>query len=132
MKIAADTNVLARVILEDDARQTEIARAMLAESELVVLPIAVLCELVWVLGRGYRISAADIMRAITQLCDTENVSVDRPLVAAGLAMLQAGGDFADGVIAHEGRMLGAEIFVSFDSNAVKLLTAQGVKALVPD
>ena len=132
MKIAADTNVLARVILEDDARQTEIARAMLAESELVVLPIAVLCELVWVLGRGYRISAADIMRAITQLCDTENVSVDRPLVAAGLAMLQAGGDFADGVIAHEGRMLGAEVFVSFDSNAVKLLTAQGVKALVPD
>lgn len=132
MKIAADTNVLARVILEDDARQTEIARAMLAESELVILPIAVLCELVWVLGRGYRISAADIMRAITQLCDTENVSVDRPLVAAGLAMLQAGGDFADGVIAHEGRMLGAEVFVSFDGKAVKLLTAQGVKALVPD
>ena len=72
------------------------------------------------------------MRAITQLCDAENVSVDRPLVAAGVVMMQAGGDFADGVIAHEGRMLGAEVFVSFDSNAVKLLTAQGVKALVPD
>jgi hypothetical protein len=30
------------------------------------------------------------------------VSMDRPAVEAGLAVLEAGGDFADGVIAHEG------------------------------
>ncbi len=40
-------------------------------------------------------------------------------------MLEAGGDFADGVIAFEGRRLGGEIFASFDRTAVGLVTAQG-------
>ncbi|MFA8593984.1 VapC toxin family PIN domain ribonuclease, partial [Xanthomonas campestris pv. campestris] len=39
--------------------------------------------------------------------------------------LDAGGDFADGVIAYEGNWLGGETFVSFDKKAVVLLTAQG-------
>jgi len=39
-------------------------------------------------------------------------------------MLDAGGDFADGVIAHEGAWLGGT-FVSFDRQAVTLLQAQG-------
>ncbi len=40
-------------------------------------------------------------------------------------MLNADGDFADGVIAFEGQWLGGEIFVSFDKKAVALLTASG-------
>ena len=43
-------------------------------------------------------------------------------------MLDAGGDFADGVIAYEGQWLGAETFVSFDRKAVEMLKAQGVAA----
>ena len=43
-------------------------------------------------------------------------------------MLDAGGDFADGVIAYEGRWLGAEMFVSFDKKAVEMLMGQGVSA----
>jgi predicted nucleic-acid-binding protein len=50
--------------------------------------------------------------------------VNRPAVAAGLVMLDAGGDFADGIIAYEGSWLGGEIFVSFDKNAVKLIEAR--------
>jgi hypothetical protein len=43
-----------------------------------------------------------------------------------LAVLEAGGDFADGVIAHQGQWLGGDTFVSFDRQAVTLLRAQGV------
>ena len=43
-------------------------------------------------------------------------------------MLDAGGDFADGVIAYEGNWLGGETFVSFDRQAVALLAAQGKSA----
>ena len=43
-------------------------------------------------------------------------------------MLEAGGDFADGVIAFEGQWLGGETFVSFDKQAVALLQAQGQSA----
>ncbi len=42
-------------------------------------------------------------------------------------LLDAGGDFADGVIAHDGQMLGGDVFVSFDRKAVKRLTDQGVE-----
>ncbi len=43
---------------------------------------------------------------------------------AGLLMLDAGGDFADGVIAWEGKRLGGETFASFDKKAVTRLKAQ--------
>jgi predicted nucleic-acid-binding protein len=56
---------------------------------------------------------------------SENVEMNRPAVEAGLEVLSAGGDFADGVIAFEGNWLGGETFVSFDKKAVALLSAQG-------
>jgi predicted nucleic-acid-binding protein len=54
-----------------------------------------------------------------------NVVVNRPAAEAGLALLDAGGDFADGVIAYEGNWLGADSFISFDKKAVRLIEAQG-------
>jgi predicted nucleic-acid-binding protein len=59
-----------------------------------------------------------------------NVAVNRRAAEAGLALLDAGGDFADGVIAYEGNWLGADTFVSFDKRAVKLMQAQGAVAQV--
>lgn len=67
-------------------------------------------------------------RTIRRLMNASNVVANRPAVDAGLALLDEGGDFADGVIAYEGRWLGAETFVSFDKEAVKLLTARGEPA----
>ncbi len=67
-------------------------------------------------------------KAIRTVLAAGNVETNRPAVDAGLAMLDAGGDFADGVIAYEGRWLGGETFVSFDAKAVEMLKAQGVAA----
>ena len=44
-------------------------------------------------------------------------------------MLDDGGDFADGVIAHEGRALGADCLVSFDKQAANLLPPRGEQFL---
>lgn len=128
MRITADTNVLVRAITGDDPRQSRLAQEALAGAELVALPIPVLCELVWVLSRGYDIAAADIAAALRRLIDSATAAANRPAVEAGLAALTAGGDFADGAIAFEGRALGAERFVSFDRKAVRLLATQGVAA----
>jgi predicted nucleic-acid-binding protein len=73
----------------------------------------------------YSIQRADAAAAIRALLVAANVEVNRPAVEAGLLVLEAGGDFADGVIAYEGNWLGGETFVSFDKKAVTLLTAQG-------
>jgi predicted nucleic-acid-binding protein len=87
-----------------------------------------LCEFVWVLLRVYNFQASDAAAAIRALLASANVKVNRPAVEAGLALLDAGGDFADGVIAYEGYWLGGETFVSFDKKAVTLLAAQGLQA----
>jgi predicted nucleic-acid-binding protein len=128
VKITADTNVLVRAITGDDERQSRIAQAQLANAGMVALAIPVLCELVWVLSQGYKISSAEIAETIHRLLAGANVVVNRPAAAAGLALLDAGGDFADGVIAYEGNWLGAETFVSFDKKAVKLMDEQGKPA----
>jgi predicted nucleic-acid-binding protein len=120
-----DTNVLVRALIEDDPAQAEIAKRFLQEAEIVVVPVPALCELVWVLSRRYKISAVDIGEMIEALIDSSNVSADQQTIEAGLAMLADGGDFADGVMAYDGRNRGADTFVSFDRKAVKLLKGQG-------
>lgn len=125
MKITADTNLLIRAITEDDERQSKVAQEQLAKADVVALAIPALCELAWVLTQSYRVPSADVAATIRRLIDGANVAVNRPAVEAGLAVLEAGGDFADGVIAYEGRWLGADTFVSFDRKAVQLIERHG-------
>lgn len=125
MKITADTNVLARAILRDDPAQADTARKLLREATLIAVSVPSLCELVWILRQGAKLPKEDVAAAIRALMDAGNVVLNRPAVEAGLALLQAGGDFADGIMAHEGKWLGGETFVSFDKQAVALLSKQG-------
>ena len=127
MKITADTNVLVRALIEDHAEQSKAAQIALGKADIVALAIPTLCELVWVL-RSYRIQSSDIASTLRGLLNGANTAVNRPAADAGLAALEAGGDFADGVIAYEGNWLGADTFVSFDKKAVRLLEAQGKSA----
>jgi predicted nucleic-acid-binding protein len=128
MRITADTNVLVRAVTEDHAQQSSAAQTALRKAALVAIPISALCELVWVLSQGYKIPPHDIAEAVRYLMNSANVAMNRPAVEAGLALLDAGGDFADGVIAYEGNWLGADTFVSFDKRAVKAGGARGGSA----
>lgn len=128
MILTADTNVLVRAVVGDDPQQSASASAALRNADAIAVPLPVLCELVWVLRRAYRFADAEISEAIRTLIDADSVRVDRAAAEAGLALLEAGGDFADGVIAHQGQWLGGESFVSFDRQAVALLQAQGIAA----
>jgi predicted nucleic-acid-binding protein len=130
MKITADTNLLVRALTEDHEHQSKAAQAILKRADLVAISISALCELVWVLSQGYKVSPDNIAEALRRVINGANVIVNRPAAEAGLALLDAGGDFADGVIAYEGSWLGADTFVSFDKKAVRLMEAQGRSAQV--
>lgn len=130
MKITADTNVLARALLRDDPVQADTARKLLKEATLIAVSLPSLCELVWILRQGAKLSKEDVAASIRALLDAGNVVLNRPAVEAGLALLDAGGDFADGIMAHEGKWLGGETFVSFDKRAVSLLSKQGEATLL--
>lgn len=128
MKVTVDTNVLIRAVIRDDAKQAKKAIKILEEATFVVITLSSLCEFVWVLLRSYDIEALDISKALKALISATNVEVNRPAVEAGISQLEAGGDFADAVIAYEGKWLGGETFVSFDKKAISLLKKQNQSA----
>lgn len=130
MKITVDTNVLVRAVVRDDQKQARAAAKLLKEAELIAVSLPCLCEFVWVLRRVYNFGQQDISAALKALLSASNVAVDRPAADAGLAVLNEGGDFADGLIAYEGTWLGGETFVSFDKKAVSLIIKQGQQAKV--
>ena len=128
MNAAVDTNILVRAIVRDDAAQAVLAAKLLRSANTIAVAVPCLCEFVWVLRTIYGFQPPAVAAAIRSLLDAQNVEVNRPAAEAGLAMLDGGGDFADGAIAYEGRWLGADTFVSFDKRAVEMLSAQGQAA----
>lgn len=125
MRITADTNVLVRAAVLDDLSQAAVAADLLRGADVIAVTLAALCEFAWVLGRGYKWAAPDVFGFIETLLGSLRMRVDRAAAEAGLAILKAGGDFADGVIAFDGRRLGGTVFASFDRKAVELVAAQG-------
>jgi predicted nucleic-acid-binding protein len=128
VKVTLDTNVLVRLATQDDPAQAALALRVLQKASLIAAPTPALCEMVWVLLRGYRYTPGQVAHALRTLLQVRQVVCHTPTVLAGLAQLDRGGDFADGVIAAEGELLGGTEFVSFDQQAIQLLKAQKRKA----
>ena len=128
VRVTVDTNVLVRAVILDDPVQSPIAVRCLREAEAVAVPTTVLCEYVWVLRAAYKRPRSDIAASIRTLLEAGNVHLDRQAVEQGLTMFDAGGDFADGAIAVEGRRLGGDELVTFDHQAAALLPQAGLAA----
>ena len=130
MKVAVDTNVLVRVVMRDDPVQASVAARILSDAELIAIALPILCEFVWVPRKVYGFQSVGATAAIRVLLAAANVEVNRPAAEAGPSLLDAGGDFADGVIAYERNWLGGGTFVSFDKKAVALFTEQGKSTML--
>jgi predicted nucleic-acid-binding protein len=130
LRITVDTNILVRGATLDDPQQARLAAELLRNAELIAVTLPALCEFAWVLRQGYRWTPGEVLMMIRTLLDSPTVRVDRPAVEAGLDQLEAGGDFADGVIAFEGRRLGGTVFASFDRRATGLIAANGGEILL--
>ncbi|KPF65968.1 hypothetical protein IP69_15955 [Bosea sp. AAP35] len=95
--IALDTNIVVRLITEDDPRQVARARALiLARGGLV--QTTVVMETEWVLRSVYGFSRAQIVAAFSLLGATDQLSVEAPeRFAMSLEAYRGGMDFADAV-----------------------------------
>jgi len=124
--IALDTNILARLLLRDDARQHGRARELLAREREYTAPITVMQELVWVLEVN-DCSREDIARALTLLLGLPNFKPQQPEVLhQALAWYGQGLDFADAL--HLALSRDGEELATFDKGFAK----QSVKlAVVP-
>jgi len=132
MRITPDTNVLLRAILNDDAAQSERARELLADAEEVVLTFVALAELDWVLRKQAKWSREIVVEVVQRLLLNPNVRYHRWTVDEGLAALEAGADFADGIIAYDGAWQHGETFATFDQKAAAVMQTRGGDVLLLD
>jgi predicted nucleic-acid-binding protein len=108
---AVDTNILVRIIAEDDSRQTRIARDIVETG--VHVPLTVLLELGWTLGSRYGFGRAQLGAALSGLLDMESIHVDdEPAIRAALDLHARGADLADCL--HLVAARGSAAFVTFD------------------
>jgi predicted nucleic-acid-binding protein len=128
MKMIVDSSVLIRAAVRDHARQARVAATFLRDAEVIAVSLTCVCEFVAVLRSVYKFRREDITAALRALLDAGNVEVNRPAVEAGMAVLNAGGEFTDGVMAYEGQWLGGETFVSFDKQTFPVAVVLGNKA----
>jgi predicted nucleic-acid-binding protein len=123
--IGLDTNVLVRYIVQDDTRQA-VAAVRLIEGECtldnpgLINPI-VLCEVVWVLSRGYGYDRLTVARVIRRLLSVQELRVTGAELAwRALRRFEQGkADFADYLIGSSNREEKATITYTFDQLAAE-------------
>lgn len=121
---AVDTNVLVRLLVNDDPGQAEAAqRAMSAE--LAFVPKTVVIELEWVLRSAYGQARSEIASAIEGLLAAAGIVVeDSAAVERAVAWFKRGIDFADALhLASSGHV---DAFVTFDAVLRRRAAAIGV------
>lgn len=124
---AVDTNVLVRLLTEDDPRQAAAARALFAR-ESIWIAKTVLIETGWVLRTLYAFDDSAIREAFTKLLGIENIQAeDAPSVAAALALTAHGVEFAD-ALRLISRPPGAQ-FATFDRSFVRRAGRAGVSGI---
>lgn len=122
--IAVDTNVLVRVLTNDDRAQAKRAMKRM-RSDAVWVSRTVLLETAWVLRHAYALDAAAIVKAFSTLLGVASIEVeDRVAVLRALSWYAGGMDFADAL--HLAVSDSASAFVSFDRELAK--TAKRVGA----
>ena len=121
--IGLDTNVLVRYIVRDDPQQTAAATRLIESrcksDDPGLVALLVLCELVWVLGRGYGYERVAIVGVLRRILSAGDLQVERSELAWQALNLydQEKADFADYVIGFCNREMKGEVTYTFDRRA---------------
>jgi len=115
--LAVDTNVVVRLLVNDDARQGAVARRLF-ESDEIWIGVTVLLEAAWVLESVYELSTDETVTALRGLLGLPNVRVeDSGAVAAALDAACRELELADAL--HLLRAPEDAEFVTFDRRLAK-------------
>ena len=124
--IAVDTNVLVRYITNDDKEQALLSTTLLdsyiGKEKSIFINNIVLCELVWVLVRGYKYQKEDIIKTLKLLLSSIEFEFENHELAflAVIEYEKAEADFSDILIGLLNRYRNCSVTYSFDQKALKL------------
>ena len=115
--IAVDTNILVRIIINDDASQAALA-AELLNRRRVFISKTVLLETEWVLRSAYKFVPSAVLDALRQFLDRPNLEIeDESAIRYALDWSQQGMDFADAM--HLASAGGRRDFFTFDADLIR-------------
>jgi len=122
--IALDTNVLVRMLIEDDRRQARIIEETIAWAEKNSVPVLILSEVlvetVWVLESVYQCTREEISQFLEALIFTPVFTfVDSQVIRRATHEYKKGGDFADLLIVNQAKEHQAKKLISFDKKLQK-------------
>ena len=126
---AIDTNVLVRFLVNDDPRQSKVAKEIFRGAELaresLYVSSLVLLETIWVLESAYGVGRDALVDTLGELLLLPTIEFeDRALIQAVLAGARALGsqraDLSDLLIGHRGRLACCTATLTFDKQAAKL------------
>jgi predicted nucleic-acid-binding protein len=119
--IALDTNILARLVTNDDPVQARQAAALIDAGNALFVPLTVTLELEWVLRGAYALDRPAIVRSFEALLSVRNVRFEKQSdIQRALQYYQSGFDFADAL--HHAGALGCQALATFDQKFIKLAT----------
>jgi predicted nucleic-acid-binding protein len=124
--IGVDTNVLVRYIIEDDKTQAVKAARLIekysGKAGSVFINNIVLCELIWVLERGYKYKKDHVVQLLKNILTTIEFSFEdhQILWVCTAEYEKSTADFSDILIGNLNKKSGCSHTYTFDSNASKL------------
>ena len=130
--IALDTNVLVRLLADDDARQCARARAAVAaaeaQGEKVHVNDVVLAETMWTMARRYKTPKSKIVEIVRGLLDSSTFEFEsRDCFSETLRLFErSSADFSDCLIVAKNAAAGCRSTLTFDVECIKLPTAMAV------
>ena len=115
--IAVDTNLLVRILTNDDPIQARRAVKIL-KSDDIFIPKTVLLETEWVLRHAYEIERSNIIIGFQKLLGLPNVNVEDPdSIYQAISWYENKFDFADAL--HLASSRRCVSFATYDSSFIK-------------
>jgi predicted nucleic-acid-binding protein len=115
---AIDTNVLIRLLVNDNGEQSRSAASLAARFTLVVLP-TVMLETEWVLRSRFKLGREQIVELFRGVIAFEGfIIIDRSLVVRAVEGFSRGMDFADALHVTFSEI--ADGFATYDPDLVRL------------
>lgn len=115
--IAIDTNILVRLVTNDDPTQAQRITGLL-QDQAVFIPKTVLLELEWVLRFSYVLDRQIILSTLKRILSTENFTIENiSAIEQAMQWYEQGLDLADAI--HLASSQHADQFISFDKKLIK-------------
>ncbi len=124
--IGIDTNILVRYLTNDDIEQSNQVAALFAEyneqESSIYINNIVLCELVWVLEKGYKYNIQQIVTVLKLILQTPEFAFDNhQLLTQSMVEYERSStaDLSDIIISLVNNNVGCNATYSFDKTAIK-------------